>query len=291
MGNILYPIKRKDFYNCRVRCLVYFIANYLITDLKHIFMKKFYALAFTLITIPTFSQDVIFTDRPNVTDAVDVIPKGTFQVETGFLYVDNQLDDSETFQIPNISIKYGLYDWLELRVLTTNDKFTQDAQGGSIEPIDETGLTPITFSPKAEIFQQVNWFPQMSLAASLSMPDNGATAFQNDKWNYGFRTLFENNNNLPWAASFGPDWDDTREITWNYTITSGFMANDKLGFFMEIYGSFANDIDDQHGIDGGLSYLLSDDLIADFIVGLPLNKYAPDFLIGAGISWRTNFLN
>lgn len=253
-------------------------------------MKKLHLILLTFLSLPVVAQDVIFTDRPNVTDAVDVIPKGTFQVESGFLYVKSDLNDSENFQIPNISIKYGLYDWLELRVITTNDKFTQDAQGGSLAEFEETGLTPITFSPKAEIFQQVNWVPQLSMAASISMPDVGATAFQNDKWNYGFRMLFENNNNLPWSASFGPDWDDTREITWSYSFTSGLMANDKLGFFMEIYGSFANDIDSQHGIDGGLSYLLNDDLIADFIVGLPLNKYAADFLIGAGISWKTNFL-
>lgn len=254
-------------------------------------MKYCHLILFIFITFPALCQeDVIFTDRPNITDAVDVIPKGTFQVETGFLYVKTDLDDSETFQIPNISLKYGLYEWLELRVITTNDKFTQDAQGGSLERINETGLTPITFSPKAEIFQQVNWIPQLSLAATLSMPDVGASSFQNDKWNYGFRFLFENHNTLPWSASFGPDWDDTREVTWNYTITSGLMATEKIGFFLEIYGSFANDIDSQHGVDGGLSYLINNRLMADVIVGLPLNKFAPDFLIGTGISWKTNFL-
>jgi len=260
-------------------------------DFKYISMKK--KLTLTLISIVGLfniglSQETIFTDRPNVTDAVSLISPGTFQVEAGFLYESS--DDNRVTYIssPNLSIKYGTLDWLELRVLA-NYQTVEVGLDGADQKF--SGLSPITISPKIKIKDQTNWVPKLSLATSFTFPDVGEEAFQNEKLNYGYRILLENEKGFPWAASFGSDWDHSTETTWAYSWTTGGSFSDKLGFFGEIYGYFASDIPSRHGIDAGFTYLINNDLQADAIVGFPLNENAPDLWLGFGLAWKTNFKN
>ncbi|MTI20598.1 transporter [Fulvivirga sp. RKSG066] len=229
----------------------------------------------------------MFTDRPNVTDAVNTLSAGTFQIEAGYLY--QSFSSSTNFTTyPNLSFKYGIVDWFELRLLTNYQRFEQNLDGANSEV---SGFSPLTISPKIKLTEQTTWVPKFSLATSFTFPDIGEEAFQNDKLNYGFRLLLENENGLPWSGGFGSDWGDSGETTWAYSWTTGASLSEKVGFFVEIYGYFANDIDSQHSVDGGFTYLVNNNLQADIIAGFPLNKFAPDFIFGFGLAWKTHFKN
>ena len=57
--------------------------------------------------------------------------------------------------------------------------------------------------------------------------------------------------------------------------------------FIEYFATLEpSEDEDEHSIDSGVTYLLTDDLQLDLSAGVGLNHAAPDFFIGAGVAWR-----
>ncbi|MBL6449193.1 transporter [Fulvivirga sp. 29W222] len=253
-------------------------------------MKHFFTILFLIASYPTFSQETIFTDRPTTTDAVKLISPGTFQIEMG--YMNTMYDavgiDFKSITSPNLSIKYGLAEWLELRLLANYLTLKVDAY--NIEN-SLSGVAPLVLSPKLKLIDQNSWIPRISLATAISFPEPAKEEFQTDKINYGGRLLLEHvfNDRYSWSHGFGADWDDSRETTWAYSSAFSASISDKFGAFTEIFGYFATGFPSTHSIDAGLTYLLSSNLQLDTSVGLPLNDNAPDFFYSMGIAWNTNF--
>ncbi len=71
-----------------------------------------------------------------------------------------------------------------------------------------------------------------------------------------------------------------------YTLSTGYTASPKLGFFIEAYGFLPGKNQAEHNFDGGMTILLNNDLMADVSAGLGLNKRAPNSFISMGLSWR-----
>ncbi|MBV6639780.1 MAG: hypothetical protein KI791_03635, partial [Cyclobacteriaceae bacterium] len=113
-------------------------------------MNRFiFLLSLIIASSKILAQDSpIFTDRPNVTDAVPLISPGTFQVELG--YANSQIPTLSSNSIPNLSVKYGLFDWLELRVLS--NYLVNKTEFMGLET--RSGITPIVFSPKFGLLEQ-----------------------------------------------------------------------------------------------------------------------------------------
>lgn len=252
-------------------------------------MNRLKLLAFfAFITTIAAAQDddPIFTDRPNVTDAVSIITPGTFQVELGYYNTkaDYGIEDATFITAPNISVKYGLLDWLELRVLTNYGIAKFD--DGTFSRKDN-GLTPITFSPKFALLDQKGIIPKMALATSLTFPDIGEPAFQVQELNYGFRLLLEYGfGKFSWTNSIGTDWPKGMQQVWSYTTVGGYAFTDKLGAFVEFYGAFNNE-SDHYNTDMGVTYLLTNNLQVDAIFGTNIDGQSTRSF-GFGVAWKTN---
>lgn len=236
-------------------------------------------------------DDPIFTDRPNVTDAVAVIPKGVFQIEVGYLNDKLKFDggDITLSTMPNLSFKYGLSERVELRVLTNYASLKIEDNIGSAEA---DGLTALTLSPKFALFEQSGAVPKTSLVTNFTFPDVGAQEFRNEELNYGFRALFEYNfGKVTWTNSFGYDWldfDNNQSVI--TTVLSGSFT-DKLGAFVEFY-MIGSDGTADVNTDFGLSYLVSNRFQIDCIYGFNLyNEYdlegVSSRIIGFGFAWKT----
>ncbi|MTI38330.1 transporter [Fulvivirga lutimaris] len=236
-------------------------------------------------------DDPIFTDRPNVTDAVAVIPRGVFQIEAGYLNDKLKFDDGSVTlsTLPNLSFKYGLSDRVELRLLTNYAKL--DIKD-DINSSEANGMTALTFSSKFALFEQLGAVPKTSLVANFTFPEVGAEAFRTEELNYGFRALFEYNfGRVAWTNSFGYDWlDFDSHQTTVTTVFSGSLT-DKLGAFVEFYMIGSGEVGSIN-TDFGLSYLLTNRLQIDCIYGFDLyNDYelesASQRIVGFGFAWKT----
>ncbi|MDH5367130.1 MAG: transporter [Cyclobacteriaceae bacterium] len=246
----------------------------------------FFFSAFSVFAQETSS---IFTDRPNATDAAGLIDNGDFQIELGF-FSDTDINNDTTIRSitqPNVSIKYGLFDWMEIRLLTNYMTHIRDE--GSNE-IRTSGLTPITFSPKFKILDQKGFITKLSASVLLTFPNVGEKTFQNNKINFGYRILMENTltEKLSWSHGLGTEWDDNTNANWIYSSSFGYAITDKFAAFSELYGNF-NNITNSYYWDGGISYLALKNFILDAMVGAGLNNVASDYFISFGVAWKTNF--
>ena len=253
-------------------------------------MNKYLLLTIALLFSVQLSmaQDAIFTDRPNTTDAAQLLEPGVFQAELGYARMKDG-DYSKT-DVPNVNLKYGILPWLEMRIQTNYSRTHLSIDGIDTVDYDVNGLTPITLAPKIKLIEQNFAIPAITLTPLLTPGHIGAEGFQNDHFNYGFRFLFENvlNDKFTWGHGFGADWDDSRETTWAYSSALSMSITDKLGSFAEIYGYFANDYPSQHVFDAGLTYAATSDLQFDIAGGIPLNENAPDYTFTIGVSYRAN---
>ena len=67
----------------------------------------------------------------------------------------------------------------------------------------------------------------------------------------------------------------------------GIALTDRVGGFLEFYATVRGEGEpDEHAVDGGFTYLLTDDVELDVSAGAGLDRTAPDYFVGAGISWR-----
>ena len=134
---------------------------------KNLKLKSLLVFSASLLAYAAAAQNSIFTDRPNVTDAVALLPTGTFQVELGYFRESSNDGDLVNRTSPNVNIKYGLTEWIELRVLTNYLNSNADTPAGEIEA---SGLTPIAISPKVRLLKTESWLTNVSLSTNFILP-------------------------------------------------------------------------------------------------------------------------
>ncbi len=77
--------------------------------------------------------------------------------------------------------------------------------------------------------------------------------------------------------------------TWAQSWTIGYSLTDNLGAYTEWFAFVPHSADTaltQHFANGGLTYLISDDVQFDIRAGYGLNDAAPDYFLGTGLSIR-----
>ena len=78
-----------------------------------------------------------------------------------------------------------------------------------------------------------------------------------------------------------------REFSGQFAAGASRSLTDRVGVFIEYFNDipFDSEIDAQHAVDGGLTFLLNDDVQLDINAGAGLNS-ATDNFVGVGIAMR-----
>ena len=70
----------------------------------------------------------------------------------------------------------------------------------------------------------------------------------------------------------------------------GYGATDKLGFFIEVFGDVGLSAETSSAtLDGGVTWLFSDDSQLDVFAGVELDDDADDWFVGIGYSIRFGY--
>ncbi|MGK4566621.1 transporter [Flavobacterium sp. 3HN19-14] len=73
--------------------------------------------------------------------------------------------------------------------------------------------------------------------------------------------------------NLGAEWDgETPDATFLYTLTTGFSLSEKLGCYIEVYGFAPQNDTADHRLDGGFTYLVSDNFMIDVSADLELPR-------------------
>ena len=73
-----------------------------------------------------------------------------------------------------------------------------------------------------------------------------------------------------------------------YTITSAIGLTAAWGAYIELFGFAPQFNQAEHSIDGGFTYLINNNCLADLSIGFGLTSNAPDYFLSAGFSFRIN---
>lgn len=230
-------------------------------------------------------SEELITDRPDQTESSHLVPKGTIQVETGFVLEEDHEQTNYTY---NTSLfRIGINEHFEFRVITEliGSRFT-DVLGNETTV---SGLAPFTLGTKIFIAEADGWIPQVAFFTHVTFR-NGKEEFKQDyiASDFRFAVEYDLGDRFSLGTNLGVEWGGVSpNATGIYTLVLGMGATERLGFFAEFYGFVTEQIDQpDHRFNGGLTYLIADRLQFDFSAGVGISDISPDHFISTGLSFR-----
>ncbi|HYW95126.1 MAG TPA: transporter [Bacteroidales bacterium] len=236
---------------------------------------------------------VMVTERPGQTIPPATMNKGSFQVEAGFTFEGDKPEDTRLHNITPVSslFRYGLTDWLELRSGLSFFQKNYTTQGIYHHEFSDIrkGLSPVIFGMKLHILENHGIIPSLSLAGSLSFPQLSTRKYAPDHIAPDLRLSAANHlyQGAGTTYNIGLSWDGFNTLpSFLYSALLWVNHGQKLTSFYELYGfippeAVAADV----RFDTGLSWLIITNLQADIEGGIGITEFAPDFYVGAGLSW------
>ncbi|MFZ4106597.1 transporter [Flavobacterium sp.] len=246
-------------------------------------MKTKILYLFLIVSTSIYSQttEPIQADRPDQTETPAIVPKGMFQVETGFTFQKNDAF-SKSFSLPTTLWKYGVNDNFELRLITEFDSEIVDNEKWN-------GLAPIYIGFKVKLAEEKGVIPKTSFIAHIGLPNAASSKYKTDYFAPEFRFVMQHTLSEKFSLSYnlGAEWDGfTAQTTFLYTLTTGYSINEKLGYYIEIFGFAPQNKKANHNLDGGFTYLINNNFMVDLSSGIGLTNNAPLHYFACGFSIR-----
>ncbi|MEP6796385.1 MAG: transporter [Saprospiraceae bacterium] len=231
----------------------------------------------------TMMAGPIQIDRPDQSEGATTLTKGYFQMENGFSIQD--IKPGFIYTYPSTLWKVGVSKTFELRVLTEYINITHEGFP------DNDGLLPVKVGFKSKLFDQKGLIPDATVLGFISLPGIASRQFQTTYFAPSMTLAFQNDITDMFFVSYnvGARWngEDARP-NFLYTFEVGANIFHGLGAYIEAYGDVPQqrEVDFQHRLDGGLTYLISNDVVVDVSGGIGLSDNAPERYVAVGLSYR-----
>lgn len=241
-------------------------------------------LLFSVLLVTTMLGQItaqIITDRPDQTESSSTVGRGNLQVESGLLvgYEENGLFTTRQLLFPTTLFRYGLLPRLEIRVLSQleNKKFMSN----SVQ-----GVSDIEIGLKIQILKE-HKNTEIAFLTHLAVP-TGTKDLTAEK--YGtvnkLAILHRLNENIGLGYNLGYSYFGEQNGDLTYSMSLGIGVNEKVGVYIEPFGSVTNLKEFVLNFDAGFTYLASDNLQFDFSFGTGVNKKMNYMSIGC--TWLIN---
>lgn len=233
------------------------------------------------------------TDRPDFTEGTAAVPRGRFQIESGYTFTYNRGDGATTRDhvLPELLLRACLAQDLELRLGWEGYNWTHIGEGGG--SFEENGVTDASIGLKVHLLEQSGWRPDLGVLAEASIPlgDGAKSAEQVDGalkllWAYDLTDRLAVAGNLNFGAVTGQDRDRHLEASASLSL-SGDLA-EGLGGYAEYFGIYPAErsLADEHYLACGLTFPVGLNLQFDARVGFGLDENSADVFTGAGFAVR-----
>ena len=265
--------------------------------------KKFFGACFVVGLFASglgFAADEpLVTDRPDATESAETIAKGKVQIEMGAQFSRDDIEAPGEGRLkitegPATLVRVGLDARTELRIGWAG--YISESFRSPLGNIDTTGEGNFSLGAKLKLNSREN-LTQLALLAELSLP-TGEEAFRPPRTDpkvllLGANELTESIS-LGWNVGVGLEsetlgsGDTTSRGVGLGSVAVGFSLTERWGAFAEIFGSqpFYSGGQEEYSLDGGVTYLSSDNVQWDIYTGVGINEDASDWFAGVGLSFR-----
>ncbi|MDZ7647046.1 MAG: transporter [Cytophagales bacterium] len=230
-------------------------------------------------------SETIRTDRPGQSIGAFAVGKGFFQIQSGVDYFNyNDPTISRNGVLSNTVFRYGLSEPFEVSAMI---EYREENTSNSIDSQNENGFSAVDLGMRYNIYTGSGLFPSIGFQIRLRLPHTGGD-FDIDQLapNFLLVTSQQLSNRFSFTTNWGASWNGYSAVPQgNYTANLAYAITPKLGVFIENYGSLVQSDFDTF-LDGGIGYLLNNNLQLDVYSGFGKNDDTKDFFVSAGISWR-----
>lgn len=240
-------------------------------------------------------ENHIETDRDSFTPSTRTVEAGRWIVESSYSFIDNR-DTAETHSLPELLLRYGVADVVELRLGGNYEVGGEGANvsgGAGGERSEGSGLareSQLLYGLKLRLFEQHDWRPEGSLIVQGHTPMSGpdpATAFT---LAYVFGWELPEDWTLDSAIRYGADKEeDDRFVTWSPSIVLRKTLAERWNIHAEYFGHFSQARADnfaKHFFSPGVHYLITSDIELGVRVGWGLSDDSAKFFSNVGLGWR-----
>ncbi len=246
-------------------------------------------------------DEPLITDRPDFTESTVTVPRGRFQLEAGYTYTYDSGDGMRTqdHTYPEFLLRVGLDDDVELRLTWAGWSHMEEAfrerndAGRRVKDRDrDDGGNDMNIGLKFHLIDQDCWVPDFGIIVDADVPTGagGQTSGDVDPavkflWAYDLTDDLSLAGNINFAA---PTSDTGRFFQASASLSLAASITDRLGGYVEYFGFYpsARGQGDTQFINGGFTYLITNNFQVDIRVGMGLNDKADDLITGVGFAWR-----
>jgi hypothetical protein len=240
-------------------------------------------------------EEEIETDRDSFTPATTTAGYRRTIVESAHSFIDNRRVD-ETHSFPELLIRHGVNDWLELRLGWNYEV------GGAGNPIsgnvpsdfgDDAALeraSRVLYGMKAWLPRQDDWVPQSTIILQGFTPTSGELTHTDFSASYVIGWTLANR--WVWDSAIRSSTGRLEEDDFNVWAPSTVLkipVGERWKTHVEYFGVLTHGREDetvQHFFSTGAHYLITSNLEIGARVGWGLNREAPNFFSNVGLSWR-----
>ena len=243
----------------------------------------------------------LVTDRPDFTESTDAIPTGHAQLEVGYTFtLDRESEKrARSHTAPEFLLRLGVANNVELRLgwqgyhwsETLAPAQTRAGRPVRVEDWDQ-GAADVSIGVKYKFAEQEGPRPHMGIIAALTVPSGSANTSSGDvEPEVVFLWAYDVDDRLSIAGNAGVGVlsdNGNRFAQGKASISLAYAVTDRVGAYAEYFGLYPNaeHSDAAHSINGGVTYLINDNLQLDARVGAGLNEEADDFFTGIGFAVR-----
>jgi len=261
-------------------------------------MKKtlLYFLGFMFCGLTSIAQNdsiqPIIPDRPTQSISPYLVPKGSFQIESGAMFTsrEDQSHVMEMWSIGNTLLRYGVYENFEVRLSSSFESNNTLVKNSEIDS-SYNGMGPVSAGFKVFIVEEKGIRPEIAIIASITFRHIGSEYFR-PTFSYPAGLIVMNHNitnrlSLGYNVGFAYSGENADGF-FTYSGFLGYSISKRFWSFAEVYGNFDHGNYPNHKADAGLTYLLRNNLQLDVSGGFGLTgtDEVSRYFISAGLSWR-----
>ncbi len=230
------------------------------------------------------SKDPIDTDRPDVTNSSLVVPTGSLQVENGVNLSGRGA--TSVADGTNTRVRLGVAPCVEL--LADLPVYSMPVRGTG-----DFGFSDVAPAAKWQLGPLPGHF-ELSATLGIGLPTGSRSIVST-----GAQPYLQ----FPWSHDLGAGWRTSGMLTFftfpndamnKLTTEATFVLERDVGESAFAFGELVSDNPDHAGasllFNSGGGYRLTPTQQIDFHLGFGLNRYAPDYTVGAGYSFRLDGL-
>ena len=228
------------------------------------------------IVFVTIDAQTIITDRPDQTESSSTIPKGSFQIESGILFesIKDKGFSEEILLAPTVLSRYGITKGIEIRLLTEFASVKDKLLNGTVK-----GITDLQIGTKIQLFKKKGINTEIAALSHIIVPTAKYDLSINK---FGvinkLAISHELSNTIALGYNIGYDYYGTGKGNLTYSLSFGFGITDKIGFYLEPYGSIIEFDNHESNFDTGVTYLVN-------------NRFQLDGSYGTGINHNMNYIS